>query len=42
MVGVLEVHGKALDIAYIERWAPELGVLDLWSRVSQARGPARG
>jgi hypothetical protein len=30
VAGVLAVQGKTLDRAYIERWAAELGVLDLW------------
>lgn len=30
--GILDVRSD-LDVAYIERWASELGVLDLWYRV---------
>lgn len=32
--GVVEVRGSDLDRGYIERWAAELGVLDLWRRIS--------
>ncbi len=28
--GIVEVNGAGLDRAYIERWARDLGVLDLW------------
>jgi len=38
VVGVLDVHGGALDREYIERWARELGVLDLWRDVTSRRG----
>ena len=31
--GVLGMRGTDLDLAYIERWARELGVSDLWDRV---------
>jgi len=30
VAGVLAVQGQTLDRLYIERWAAELGVLDLW------------
>jgi len=33
--GVVQVRGKDLDTAYIERWARKLGVQDLWERVSR-------
>lgn len=33
VVGILEVRGDELDLAYIERWAGELGVEALWRRV---------
>ena len=39
VAGVLEVSGTGLDRDYIERWARELGVLDLWRRVV---GPSAG
>jgi hypothetical protein len=32
--GVVRMSAGALDVAYIERWAAELGVLDLWKRVA--------
>jgi hypothetical protein len=35
--GVARVAGAALDVAYIERWAEEPGVLDLWKRVAISR-----
>lgn len=31
--GIVAVWQDRLDVAYIERWARELGVLDLWERV---------
>jgi hypothetical protein len=33
VVGILEVSGTSLDRSYIERWAGELGVDELWQRV---------
>jgi len=33
--GVIEVKGADLDRAYIEGWAVELGVLELWREVSR-------
>jgi hypothetical protein len=27
---MLNVIGDQLDLAYVERWAAEIGVLDLW------------
>lgn len=35
--GVARVAGAAPDVAYIERWAEEPGVLDLWKRVAISR-----
>lgn len=35
VAGIVAVRGLALDRAYVERWAVELGVLDLWHRVLQ-------
>jgi len=32
--GVVRSKGDTLDRAYIERWANDLGVLDLWRRLS--------
>lgn len=38
--GILDVKQGAVDRAYIEQWAVQLGVLDLWRRVSvPAAGP---
>lgn len=31
---IVDVLGPALDVPYIERWAPELGVEALWRRIS--------
>jgi hypothetical protein len=33
--GILVVKGAALDRAYIERWAADLGVLELWQRANR-------
>jgi hypothetical protein len=35
--GVARVTGARLDVAYVERWAAELDVLDLWRRVALSR-----
>jgi hypothetical protein len=32
--GVVRMSSGSLDVGYIERWAEELGVLDLWRRVA--------
>jgi hypothetical protein len=32
--GMLDVQGDALDREYVERWLDELGVRELWDRVS--------
>ena len=37
-VGVLDVNPK-LDRAYIEHWARELGILDLWQEITAHRSP---
>ena len=37
-VGVLEVNPK-LDRAYIERWARELGIMDLWQEIAAHAPP---
>jgi len=34
VAGILDVRGDSLDLAYIERWLDELGVRELWNRVS--------
>lgn len=38
--GILDVT-PTLDRAYVERWAQELGVLDLWRRISAPGEPTR-
>jgi len=35
VAGVVAVQGERLDVAYVERWARELGLLDLWQRVKR-------
>lgn len=37
-VGVFEVNPK-VDRVYIERWARELGILDLWQEITSGRPP---
>lgn len=37
-LGVLEVNPK-VDRVYIERWAPELGIMDLWQEIAAHRPP---
>jgi hypothetical protein len=37
VLGVLRVQGDALDVAYLDRWAPLLDVVDLLSRARQQR-----
>ena len=32
ILGVLKIQGDRLDTEYLERWAPQLGVADLWVR----------
>jgi hypothetical protein len=36
--GILAVQGPGLDRAYLERWARELEVTDLWERVNRMAG----
>jgi hypothetical protein len=31
--GIVEVRGPALDVAYIDHWAGELGLTDVWARI---------
>ncbi|MGD8897425.1 MAG: hypothetical protein PVJ73_15430 [Acidobacteriota bacterium] len=38
VAGILEIQGPRLDVGYVERWARELGVLDLWLQVSGGPG----
>ena len=41
-LGVVQVCGDALDRAYVEKWAADLGVLELWQQVlATARGSGR-
>ncbi|MSP60609.1 MAG: hypothetical protein EXR72_09770 [Myxococcales bacterium] len=35
--GVVDVQGEALDRAYVERWAAELGIADLWRDLPKQR-----
>lgn len=37
--GILAVKGTSLDRDYIERWARELGVLDLWRQIASHGAP---
>jgi hypothetical protein len=39
VAGILDVQGDRLDLAYIEQWARELDLLDLWRTVRGRRGP---
>jgi hypothetical protein len=38
VVGIVQVQGDALDVAYADRWARALGVEHLWARVRPAIG----
>jgi hypothetical protein len=38
VLGVFEVQGERLDVAYLERWAADLGVADLLARARQESG----
>lgn len=38
ILGVLKVQGRALDDAYLDRWAPELGLDDLLARAREDAG----
>lgn len=35
VAGILDLNPQ-LDRAYVDRWARELGVVDLWERLSRA------
>ena len=37
VAGLVEMAGASLDQAYIEKWARELGVFDLWEEVAGLR-----
>jgi hypothetical protein len=32
VLGILKVQGDRLDLVYLQRWAIELNVIDLWQR----------
>lgn len=34
--GLLQVHGQSLDQSYIENWATQLGIGELWTRLKAA------
>jgi hypothetical protein len=36
---VYEVQGEKLDLAYLQRWADQLGVQDLWQRLREQAEP---
>ncbi len=38
VLGVLKVQGKRLDLAYLRRWATELGIADLLERALAEAG----
>lgn len=38
-LGVYEVQGAGLDRAYLDRWAAELSVVDLWQRIQREGEP---
>jgi hypothetical protein len=40
VAGILSLQGAALDRAYLERWARELGVLPQWQRARRLAGEA--
>jgi hypothetical protein len=43
VLGILRISGPTLDREYLERWARQLGVSDLWQRaLAQAEGPDPG
>lgn len=40
VVGMLQLSGESLDRAYVQRWVVELGLDELWEKVSRdARSP---
>ncbi|MEI8195399.1 MAG: DUF6036 family nucleotidyltransferase [Phycisphaerae bacterium] len=41
IAGVLRISGAAIDLAYLTRWAEELGVRDLWELVQQRAAEKR-
>jgi hypothetical protein len=36
--GILGLRGSELDVAYVERWVADLGLEDLWRRLSDSSG----
>jgi hypothetical protein len=36
--GIVEVKGDTLDRAYVDRWAPALGVDEAWQRLRTLHG----
>jgi hypothetical protein len=42
VVGILEVSGESLDLAYVERWVRELGLETLWQRARSEADLSRG
>jgi hypothetical protein len=38
VAGVVQVQGERLDVGYVERWARQLGLLDLWRKVAGPPG----
>jgi hypothetical protein len=39
VVGIVTIKGPELDLGYLKRWAPDLGVDDLLRRLLMAAGP---
>jgi hypothetical protein len=42
VTGILKAQGARLDLAYLRKWAPEVGVADLLERVLEEGGQTRG
>jgi len=40
-LGILQIQGKNLDYNYIEKWAKELGILDVWKKIKKTEDPER-
>ncbi|MBT9587995.1 hypothetical protein IV102_31960 [bacterium] len=41
-LGLWQIHRDSLDVSYVERWAEELGISDLWLRLSNSNKPPSG
>jgi len=41
VLGVLNVQGERLDVAYLRRWAATLGVADLLEQALAQAGPSQ-